>query len=418
MLGFAPLADLPLASAPEPVTESRWHQPLSDPVRTRVAAASIALIASGMATISQFGLLQSEAVTEDRWHREWSTPVRVRPGVPAHQQSFAVLPTFTGPGTELVTVDKWFAQFTERYRVKPGLNTALQLAPSDLVEALFQETVTESRWHQPWSLPPVLARSRLGVASQRVFAAPQFPLPTPVVITDALQRLVQGPALDDFVELYDLDATAIGGDVYRFTSTAFPTDMIRWNGNAYAPIPVETSGWEWSGRGTLPTPLLRVSNVSLAFGAAAIAFGDLLGATLTRTRTFRRFLDGQANADPDAHFPLDIYRIDRKRLMTKAVIEWELAAVMDQQGLYLPRRPILRNACTHRYRVFDVDLNDFVYTHATCPYAGSAHFTETGAATTDPSADHCGKRLSDCKKRFGSLPLPTRSFPGVARTAG
>jgi lambda family phage minor tail protein L len=227
-----------------------------------------------------------------------------------------------------------------------------------------------------------------------------------------LTALVQGFELDDYVELYELDARSLGGDITRFTSSAFETGPVRRGGNDYLPMPVETEGWEWSGRGPLPTPILRVANVSLAFGAAVIAFGDLLGATVTRIRTFRRYLDGQPLADSTACFPLDIYRIDRKRLYTKVVIEWELAAATDQQGVYLPRRPILRNACTHRYRIWTG--TSFDYTEATCPYAGDDYFDANGRPTT-AAGDRCGKKLSDCKLRFGTAPLPTRAFPGVAR---
>lgn len=237
---------------------------------------------------------------------------------------------------------------------------------------------------------------------------------SPAVSIVDLDRLVQQAEFGDEIELYELDATAIGGDVYRFTSTALADRPVSWGGNDYSPVPVEAEGWQWTGQGPLPTPVLRVANVSLAFGAATIAFNDLMGATVTRIRTLRRFLDGESDADDTAHFDPDIYRIDRKRKQTKTVIEWELAAALDQQGVFLPRRPILRNACTHRYRVWNGTAFD--YSKATCPYAGTDYFTASGASTAEAAADRCGKKLSDCKARFGSAPLPTRAFPGVART--
>ncbi len=231
----------------------------------------------------------------------------------------------------------------------------------------------------------------------------------------SISSLSQQFELDDYVELYEIDATDIGGDIYRFTSSAFEDDVVYFGGNAYSPIPVESEGWEWSGRGPLPNPVLRVSNVTLAFTAAVVAFGDLLGAKVTRTRTYRRYLDGQYYADDTAYYPLDVYSIDRKRLQSKTVVEWELAAATDQQGVFLPQRPVLRNACTHRYRTNNG--TDFVYTDATCPYAGTSYFDVNGNPT-DAVHDRCGKKLSDCKLRFGNSPLPTRAFPGVARTQG
>ncbi|MGQ7245512.1 hypothetical protein ACUN9V_18890, partial [Salinicola sp. V024] len=49
-------------------------------------------------------------------------------------------------------------------------------------------------------------------------------------------------------------------------------------------------------------------------------------------------------------------------------------------------------------------------------YTGSACFDQQGDAVDDESKDVCGKRLSDCRVRFGANnPLPTRAMPGLAR---
>lgn len=232
-------------------------------------------------------------------------------------------------------------------------------------------------------------------------------------MTEALETLAQQAATDDIVHLYALDATSLGGEIYRFTSSAFEALPVTWQGNIYAPVPVETEGWEWNGSGSLPTPTLKVSNIGNGFGGAVIGFGDLVGCPFVRTRTFRRFLDGQPDADPAAHFPLDVYRVEQKTSHNKVFIEWKLAAAFDHEGRLLPGRQVLRDTCTHRYRRWNGTAFDF--TKATCPYVGDLFFTTTGAATADPAEDRCGKRLSDCKKRFADDPLPTRAFPGVSR---
>jgi lambda family phage minor tail protein L len=228
-----------------------------------------------------------------------------------------------------------------------------------------------------------------------------------------ITRLTQQFQTDDLVILYQLDATALGDTVYRFTSSAHHDGPVVFGGATYAPVPVESQGWEWNGQGPLPRPTITLANVNKLFGAAAIAFDDLRGATLTRIRTFRRFLDNGDDPDGDAFLPLDIYRIERKTSQNKIALTWELASVFDQEGVLLPRRQVLQTACTHRYRVWNGTAFD--YTRATCPYAGAALFRRNGQPTTDPALDMCGKRLSNCQQRFGSQPLPTRAFPGVNR---
>lgn len=229
----------------------------------------------------------------------------------------------------------------------------------------------------------------------------------------ALSAAAQAAAPEPYVVLFDLDATVLGGSVYRFSQSSREAAPIRFGGHDYVPVDVEVEGFEWAGRGPLPSPTLKVGNVNRVFSALLSQCNDLLGATLIRTRTLRQFLDDAEEADPTAHFPLDVYKIERKTLANKVFVQWELSASLDQEGRMLPGRQVLRDTCTHRYRRWTGSAFDYVL--ATCPYAGTAGFNAMGSPTTS-AKDVCGKRLSDCRLRFGqSAVLPTRSFPGVAR---
>lgn len=236
-----------------------------------------------------------------------------------------------------------------------------------------------------------------------------------VIVTPEIAEETQITAPSPFVTLFRLDATNVGGDVACFVQGSVSVEPIVFGGVTYYPAEVEAEGFEWNSTGSLPTPKLRVGNANGAFTALVVTHGDLLGATVTRIRTFEKFLDGKPDADPTAIMPLDVYRIERKSAMTGGSIEFELSAAMDQEGKSLPGRQILRNGCTHSYRVWTGSA--FNYANSTCPYTGSAYFEANGTSTANASLDRCGKRISDCKKRFGeNNPLPTRSFPGVART--
>lgn len=188
---------------------------------------------------------------------------------------------------------------------------------------------------------------------------------------------------------------------------------VRFQGQDYQPLPIEAEGFAWTGRGAPPRPRLRVANIGGVLGGLLGPGGDLLGATLTRLRTFRRFLDGEPDADPSAHFEPDIWRLERKTRQDAVLVEWELASVLEQEGRRLPGRQMLRDLCSHSYRRWTG--SSFDYAAASCPYTGAAAFTEAGVPTWS-SGDRCGKRLGDCQLRFGvGAVLPTRAFPGLGR---
>ena len=243
------------------------------------------------------------------------------------------------------------------------------------------------------------------------------------------QSLTPGTA----VELFVFDATMIRnkagteyGSLYRFCSKATNGTSVLFGGNTYTGIGIEAEGFEVSGKGRLPSPKLRISNIDLWASTVINSLGDPLGAKITRFLTFDRYLDAGTEPDSAAIFLPQIFNVERKVSQTREFVEFELSASMDQAGRMLPKRQILRDNCTHIYRRWDAVAGEFDYSKATCPYVGSdtiqggdedPYFTVTDKSTTDPAEDRCGKRLTSCKLRFESqsLPLPTRAFPGVGR---
>lgn len=231
--------------------------------------------------------------------------------------------------------------------------------------------------------------------------------------SDKISERNQEAEAGELVALFTLDLTPLGGPILRFTSSQNNGTAISFGGVVYTPVDFEADGFEYNGVGELPTPRLRIGNAERVVSAVIAEYGDLVGAVATRTRTYRRFLDGEAEADPTAFFPPDVYNINRKVTQNKVFVEWELAAAFDVEGTKLPRRQVLREICTHRYRAFDTGTNSFDYTDATCPYAGVESYDEAGNITSNDQ-DRCGKRLTDCRLRFGEFAvLPGRFFPGA-----
>lgn len=227
-----------------------------------------------------------------------------------------------------------------------------------------------------------------------------------MTIESDIQKLAPG----SLVELFELDATSLGGSVTRFHAGKNELlSNVVWDGDTYTAYPVEASGFELSGRGTLPQPKIRVANVTGLMGALARETDDLIGATLTRRRTLVKYLDavnftGSVNptADPTQAFPDEVWTVNRKAEENKVYIEFELASAFDVQGIKLPRRQVIANICPWQYR------------SAECSYAGGAVADVNDQATSVLADDVCGKRLGSCKLRFGTFAqLPYGGFPGA-----
>jgi lambda family phage minor tail protein L len=231
-----------------------------------------------------------------------------------------------------------------------------------------------------------------------------------------IRSVAQTPNPSAKVTLFRLDATKIGGDVKYFCQSAYETTGVTFGGVYYTPVDVQFSGFETSGTGALPTPRIKLSNTNGVFQAMVNTYGDLVGCIIQRVRTFRQFLDGQEDADPTAYYGPETYRVERKVSENPVFIEWELAASFDQEGKMLPGRVIVRDTCLWRYRTWNSVTSAFDYTRVQCPYAGDDYFNERTEVVVNPADDRCGRRLSDCKARFGEDGvLPFGGFPGVSR---
>lgn len=159
---------------------------------------------------------------------------------------------------------------------------------------------------------------------------------------------------DAIIELFDLDLEPITGDAndkFYFTNQLKPDETkIVWQGRTYEPLPIIAAGYEKNTTGQIAQPSLTVANVMGTFTQVIDSFDDLVGAKVTRRRTFGKYLDGESLADPSQEFPLDIFYIERKTTENALTITWQLASVLDLEGLMLPRRVVTQNYCQWKYR--------------------------------------------------------------------
>ena len=153
---------------------------------------------------------------------------------------------------------------------------------------------------------------------------------------------------EGYIELFEVDTTNIGGgDIFRFVPDGYTDSEVVWQGQQFIRFPIVVEGFEWQGQTKAPPqPTLHVSNVNKVVLAAVITLGDIVGAQVTRWRTFTKYLDGQAEADPNAHFPTDNYLVQRKSVHNSSVITFVLSSALDLPGIRLPRRQILRDETT------------------------------------------------------------------------
>jgi len=204
------------------------------------------------------------------------------------------------------------------------------------------------------------------------------------------------------IELFEmtLDATLHGSsDTYRWHNgaNADVSGNIVWNGNTYTRLPIQADGFDYTNTGSLPRPTLTVSNLDstmttlLILVNATTAGNDLGGATVKRIRTLKKYLDGEAAADPHAKFPDEVWYVDRKASENRDAVSFELASKFDLAGVMLPKRQLIANVCQWKYR------------GAECGYTGTRYFNTNDGVESTLANDVCGKRLASCELRFGQV---------------
>lgn len=230
------------------------------------------------------------------------------------------------------------------------------------------------------------------------------------VISAAAQSLQPG----EFVSLFLLDATSVGGTVMPFVQSKNGASPVVFAGVSYTGVDCEFTGLETTGVGALPNPRFRIANTDGVYQNVLNTVGDLTGCKLERRRTFARYLDGQPTANPGAFYGPDEFRIERLVAENPVYIEFELSATIDQEGKMLPGRQVIRDTCLSRYRVWNG--SSFDYSKVQCPYTGSTYFDINDQVVAGAANDKPSRRISCCRARFGANnPLPFGGFPGAER---
>jgi|GEM_PF-836683 len=175
-----------------------------------------------------------------------------------------------------------------------------------------------------------------------------------------------------------LKNNTVGDGILRFhNNISIFNSYLVWQGKTYFPAPIQAEGFESSSKGTLPQPTLTLSSQSeegndqLALLKYEIRkIGDIVGAKVTRKRTFAKYLDsinfGRTQSakigrestmlpagyepDPFAYLPSDIYFIERKQTENKTLLTYQLSSVLDLEGTKLPKRIVLADKCVWQYR--------------------------------------------------------------------
>lgn len=155
--------------------------------------------------------------------------------------------------------------------------------------------------------------------------------------------------------------------IFRFhNSIKLTTSDIIWQGNVYSAAPIDAEGFEVNTKGTIPTPALSIIVDDRGISALSLlklklrSLGDIIGAKVTRRRTFSKFLDAvnfteltkprDHDPDPNNEFFPDVYFINRKVTENKYIIKYELSSILDLEGIFLPKRQVIAQRCNFSYR--------------------------------------------------------------------
>lgn len=226
--------------------------------------------------------------------------------------------------------------------------------------------------------------------------------------------------LIDTQSVYDTERRADA--VFRFHNNLklLKQDII-WKGQLYRALPIKVEGYESSTRGALATPRMALMSSDIEssffsdFRSQLRRHDDLIGAKVTRIRTFSKYLDEENffvrvggakiplgnmegivpedfEPDPLAEFPREIFYIERKSAEGRSGLEFELSSAIDFENVKLPRRIVVASFC------------NFTYRGEGCLYEYASLFSP---------ADDVNNR-NKAEKAFGTDDIASLNFPTMA----
>lgn len=185
------------------------------------------------------------------------------------------------------------------------------------------------------------------------------------------------------ITLYEIDITDIQSNlnlgsapieesVLRFHNMeVLNRSTLKFKSKEYHPIPIITDGFELRSDGGLPRPTLtfaslkatedlQSNNQFASLKRAILELNNMIGAKVTRIRTFAKFLDAdnpgisietaEFSSNKNPELPRDIFYVERKVSEDKSGIQLELASVLDIENFKLPARLCLATKCSWSYR--------------------------------------------------------------------
>ncbi len=215
------------------------------------------------------------------------------------------------------------------------------------------------------------------------------------------------------VYLYQLDLTKIGvPQILYFAPHTLEGSPLVFGGNTYTYASVTLTGLKISADGTPSNPKLFITNVTKLAASLVTQYQDLVGARVTRIVTFKNFLDGQSQADPNATLRTDVFKVVMKRNMNPIYGEFAVRPMHSLEGRKLPGRLCMKKICSARYRT--ANNGGFDYNDATCPYTDAGMYSQDGTPVQSVALDDCPHNLQGCATRYGEdAVLPIHAFPAM-----
>ena len=246
----------------------------------------------------------------------------------------------------------------------------------------------------------------------------------------ALNSDFQKLYVDGLIQLFELDASALGAGILRFHGHISYADWERiyssigsdgligsdtnigkiydvsdektwfrniiWQGQSFEPIALQCDGLEMRSDGKASAPTLSMANnfrgIQGAISAYCLQFKDFVGVKIKVITTLAKYLDAEnfstGNSSAQNEAKEQLWYIEQKTSENAQAVTFELSNPIDFEGLKIPVRQI-SNYCQWEYRSEE------------CGWTGANFFTNQDEPTDNPAFDQCSRRLSGCECRFG-----------------